>query len=89
MNINIDGTTQQEASNDGHSTVIRLDAEAKAIYNLMPNTKLTGAIGITNYSGVSTGLDNMLNEDNTATDISDASTSFTYSYARLGIDISF
>ena len=89
LRVGEDGTIDQEADNDGNSTVIRLDAEAKAIYNFRPNTKLTGAIGITNYSGVSTGLDNLLNEDNTATEIEDATTDFTYSYARLGLEITF
>lgn len=89
LKLDTGGGVDQEVDNTGTSTVIRLDAKAKVIYNFRPATRLTGTIGLTNYSGVSTGLDNMLNEENTATVINDSITDVTFRYARVGIEFTF
>lgn len=76
-------------SENVHSTAVRFDTSLQLGYQLTDHLMLSGKTGFTGYSGIGSGLENMLNENNTASVIHPSTATISLPYIRLGAILRF
>lgn len=73
----------------GESVVYRTDIAAKISYAVNETTQLSGLVGVTNYSGIVSGLENVLNAENTAVVVTPFTSTVTLPYVRFGFSTTY
>lgn len=73
----------------GETMSVRLDAAASLRYQYSESMQLTGTFGATNYFGIVSGLDNYLNDENTASVINVVTSDALLPYVRFGVRMTF
>lgn len=81
--------TVEHVGADGESTALRLNVAGKLAYHYSQSTTLSGIVGVTNYWGVVSGMDTMLNEENTRDTVTPVTSSITLPYIRFGVSVAF